>query len=239
MTRSIYPRLIRRACEGAMKQTAAHESVRIETGSVVLDGDLRVPDRAAGLVIFAHGSGSSRFSSRNRSVAGVLEASGFATLLLDLLTPAEEAIDDRTREYRFDIGRLGQRVVGACDWAQSRRDTSNLPLALFGASTGAAAALIAAAARPELTRAVISRGGRPDLADDALPGVQAPTLLIVGGHDEPVIEMNRDAMRRMRAHVELTIVPRATHLFEERGALEEVSRLATDWCRRYLTETPS
>ncbi|PYR89078.1 MAG: hydrolase [Acidobacteria bacterium] len=222
-----------------MKQAAVHESVRIETCSVALDGDLRVPDRAAGLVIFAHGSGSSRFSSRNRSVAGVLETSRFATLLLDLLTPEEEAVDERTRQYRFDIERLGSRVVGACDWARSRSETSHLPLALFGASTGAAAALIAAAARPELTRAVISRGGRPDLADDALSHVQAPTLLIVGGHDEPVIEMNRDAMRRMRAHVELTIVPRATHLFEERGALEEVSRLATEWCRRYLTETPS
>jgi putative phosphoribosyl transferase len=222
-----------------MAHAAVHEAVRIDSGSAALDGDLRVPDRAAGLVIFAHGSGSSRFSSRNRSVAGVLETSRFATLLLDLLTPQEEAIDERTRQYRFDIERLGTRVIGACDWAHSRADTSRLPIALFGASTGAAAALIAAAARPELTRAVISRGGRPDLAGDALPRVQAPTLLIVGGLDEPVIEMNRDAMRRMRAHVELTIVPGATHLFEERGTLEEVSRLATEWCRRYLMESPS
>jgi pimeloyl-ACP methyl ester carboxylesterase len=217
-----------------MKHAAVHETVRIEVGSVALDGDLRVPDHAAGLVIFAHGSGSSRFSGRNRSVAGVLEASRFATLLLDLLTPEEEAVDVRTSQYRFDIERLGSRVIGACDWAQARSDTGQLPLALFGASTGAAAALIAAAARPELTRAVISRGGRPDLAAHALPRVQAPTLLIVGGHDEPVIEMNREAMRRMRAHVELTIVPGATHLFEEHGALEEVSRLATEWCKRHL-----
>jgi putative phosphoribosyl transferase len=222
-----------------MKNAAVHEPVRIEIESVALNGDLRVPDGAGGLVIFAHGSGSSRFSSRNRSVASALETGRFATLLLDLLTPEEEAIDERTRHYRFDIERLGHRVVGACDWAQSRHDTSDLPLALFGASTGAAAALIAAAARPELTRAVISRGGRPDLAGDALPRVQSPTLLIVGGRDEPVIEMNRDAMRRMRAHVELTIVPGATHLFEERGTLEEVSRLATAWCQRHLTESRS
>jgi pimeloyl-ACP methyl ester carboxylesterase len=208
-------------------------------GSVALNGDLHLPERAAGLVIFAHGSGSSRFSSRNRSVAAILENGAFATLLLDLLTPEEEAIDERTRQYRFDIDRLGRRVIGACDWAQSRTDTGRLPLALFGASTGAAAALIAAADRPELTRAVISRGGRPDLADEALPRVQAPTLLIVGGRDEPVIEMNRDAMRRMHAHVELRIVPGASHLFEERGALEEVSRLATEWCGRYLKESSS
>jgi putative phosphoribosyl transferase len=222
------------AYEGVMKQAAVHESVRIEIGSVVLNGDLHAPDQSHGLVVFAHGSGSSRFSRRNRLVAGTLETNGFATLLLDLLTPEEEEIDERTRQYRFDIERLATRVVGACDWAQSRSDTSHLPLALFGASTGAAAALIAAAARPELTRAVISRGGRPDLAGEALPRVQAPTLLIVGGRDGPVIEMNREAMRRMRAHVELVIGPGATHLFEEPGALEEVSRLAVEWCKRYV-----
>jgi dienelactone hydrolase len=222
-----------------MTHAVAHQPVRIDMASVALNGDLHVPERASGLVIFAHGSGSSRFSGRNRSVAGMLDASGFATLLLDLLTPEEEAIDERTRRYRFDIERLGRRVIGACDWAQSRRDTGHLALALFGASTGAAAALIAAAARPELARAVVSRGGRPDLAEEALPYVQAPTLLIVGGRDEPVIEMNRAAMRRMRGHVELTIVPGATHLFEERGALEEVSRLAAGWCERYLKEVPS
>jgi putative phosphoribosyl transferase len=217
---------------------AVHESVRIESAAVTLDGDLRVPERAAGLVIFAHGSGSSRFSRRNRAVAGALETGGFATLLLDLLTREEEAIDERTREYRFDIDLLGRRVVGATDWVLARPDLHHLSLACFGASTGAAAALIAAAARPELTRAVISRGGRPDLAGDALPLVQAPTLLIVGGDDEPVVELNREAMHRMRAPVELEIVPGATHLFEEPGTLEEVARLATDWCRRHLGERP-
>ena len=217
-----------------MPSEAIHEAVRVDVGVVSIDGDLRVPDRAAGLVIFAHGSGSSRFSRRNRAVAGVLEAAGFGTLLLDLLTPDEEAVDERTREYRFDIDLLGRRVVGATDWVQARPYLHHLPVAFFGASTGAAAALMAAAARPEIARAVISRGGRPDLADEALPNVQAPTLLIVGGDDEPVIEMNREAMHRMRAPVELEIVPGATHLFEERGALEQVARLAADWCRRHL-----
>ena len=217
-----------------MASEAIHEAVRVDVGVVSIDGDLRVPDRAAGLVIFAHGSGSSRFSRRNRAVAGVLEAAGFGTLLLDLLTPDEEAVDERTREYRFDIDLLGRRVVGATEWVQARPDLHRLPVAFFGASTGAAAALIAAAARPKITRAVISRGGRPDLADEALANVQAPTLLIVGGDDEPVIEMNREAMHRMRAPVELEIVPGATHLFEERGALEQVARLAADWCRRHL-----
>jgi putative phosphoribosyl transferase len=215
---------------------AVHESVRIETAAVTLDGDLRVPDGAAGLVIFAHGSGSSRFSRRNRSVAAALEAGGFGTLLLDLLTGDEEAIDERTREYRFDIDLLGRRVVGATDWVQARPDLHRFSIAYFGASTGAAAALIAAAARPELARAVISRGGRPDLAGNALPLVQAPTLLIVGSLDEPVVELNREAMRRMRAPVELTIVEGATHLFEEPGTLEQVARLATEWCRQHLGE---
>jgi putative phosphoribosyl transferase len=212
------------------------EAVRIDLGLVTLEGDLHVPENAAGLVVFAHGSGSSRFSRRNRAVAKVLEHAGFGTLLLDLLTRDEEAQDERTAEYRFDIRLLGNRVVGTTDWARSRPDLQHLRIAFFGASTGAAAALIAAAARPEGTGAVISRGGRPDLAEDALPNVQAPTLLIVGGDDTPVIEMNVDAMRRMRAPVELEIVPGATHLFEEPGALEQVARLASDWCRKHLTE---
>lgn len=222
-----------------MRTAAVHADVQVDVGGLILNGDLRVPPQVGGLVIFAHGSGSSRFSRRNRQVAGALEAGGFATLLLDLLTPEEESADARTREYRFDIPLLGRRVIAATDWVQARPDLRPLPVALFGASTGAAAALIAAAVRPEIARAVISRGGRPDLADEALPRVQAPTLLIVGGADEPVIDLNREAMQRMRAPVELVIVPGATHLFEEPGALEQVAALATEWCRRYLSEARS
>jgi putative phosphoribosyl transferase len=212
--------------------------VRIESGHAVLDADLRVPQRAAGLVIFAHGSGSGRFSPRNRAVAGVLEAGGFATLLADLLTREEEAVDQYTRQHRFDIPLLGRRVVDAVDWAQAQPELRSLPVATFGASTGAAAALIAAAERPKLVRAVISRGGRPDLAGEALPHVKAPTLLIVGGDDDVVIELNREAARRMRAPVELEIVPGATHLFEEPGTLEKVSALATAWCSKHLKRQP-
>jgi dienelactone hydrolase len=214
--------------------TTTQLAVRIRAGPVLLDGDLVVPASAAGLVIFAHGSGSSRMSGRNRAVARTLVDGGFATLLLDLLTPAEEAVDVRTREYRFDIERLGHRVVAAVDWAAADPRVAALSFACFGASTGAAAALIAAAERPDRVKAVISRGGRPDLAGDALPRVQAPTLLIVGGHDEPVIVINEAAMREIGAPVHLEIVPRATHLFEEPGALEQVSELALDWCRKYL-----
>lgn len=212
------------------------ESIRIDLGPVAIDGDLHVPDPAFGLVVFAHGSGSSRFSRRNRAVAKVIEHAGFGTLLLDLLTREEETRDMRTGEHRFDISLLGQRVIGAADWLQTRPDLRHLPVAFFGASTGAAAALMAAAARPAITRAVISRGGRPDLAAAALPNVSAPTLLIVGGDDEPVIDMNREAMRRMIAPVELEIVPGATHLFEEPGALEQVARLATNWLRLHVKQ---
>jgi dienelactone hydrolase len=214
-----------------MVQPAA---VQIKTGRVLIQGDLTAPLKTAGLVVFAHGSGSSRFSRRNRSVAQMLQRGGYATLLLDLLTREEDAIDEQTREYRFDVDRLGHRVVAAIDWAASQPKVARLPVACFGASTGAAAALIAAAERPEIVRAVISRGGRPDLAGYALPKVQAPTLLIVGGDDEPVIELNRAAMRRMRAPVQLEIVPGATHLFEEPGALERVSQLALEWCTKYM-----
>lgn len=219
-------------------QYATAETVRVSAGGAACEGELRVPELATGLVIFAHGSGSSRFSARNRTVAGVLEEAGFGTVLLDLLTPDEAAIDDITRKFRFDIDMLGRRVVAAADWAMGRRDLQRLPLAFFGASTGAAAALIAAAERPDVARAVISRGGRPDLAGEALPRVHAPTLLIVGGNDEPVIDLNREAMAQMRALVHLEIVPGATHLFEEPGALEQVSRLAAGWCRRYLHPYP-
>jgi putative phosphoribosyl transferase len=209
-------------------------AIRVRDGRELIDGDLVVPAGAAGLVVFAHGSGSSRFSGRNRAVARVLQHGGFATLLMDLLTRDEEAVDLLTREHRFDIGLLGRRVIAAMDWAQDEAGLAGLPVGCFGASTGAAAALIAAAERPRLVRAVISRGGRPDLAADALPRVQAPTLLLVGGADQAVIDLNRAAMQRMRAPVQLEIVPGATHLFEEPGALEAVSRLALDWCERYL-----
>jgi len=212
--------------------------VRIESGHAVLEADLRVPQRAAGLVIFAHGSGSGRFSPRNRTVAGALEAGGFATLLCDLLTKKEESEDQYTREHRFDIPLLGRRVVDAVDWAQAQPELRPLPVATFGASTGAAAALIAAAERPKVVRAVISRGGRPDLAGEVLPHVKAPTLLIVGGDDEVVIGLNQEAAHRMRAPVELEIVPGATHLFEEPGALEKVAALAATWCTKYLKRQP-
>jgi len=218
-----------------MARTAVTETVRIDAGSAALDADLQLPDPVRGLVVFAHGSGSSRFSRRNREVAATLEQAGFGTLLLDLLTQGEETIDQRTAAYRFDIPLLGARVIRTVDWVRKQGTLRGLPLAFFGASTGAAAALIAAAARPDATRAVVSRGGRPDLAHDALPHVQAPTLLIVGGDDTPVIDMNREAMRQMHAPVELEIVPGATHLFEEAGALETVARLATEWCLRYVT----
>jgi pimeloyl-ACP methyl ester carboxylesterase len=214
-----------------MTRPVTAESVRIGLGPVTLEADLHVPAFPAALVLFAHGSGSSRFSRRNRAVAAVLEDAGFGTLLLDLLTPAEELEDDRTSAYRFDIPMLGRRVVGAADWTHGRRGLEELDIVFFGASTGAAAALIAAAARPDLTRAVISRGGRPDLADDILPSVQAPTLLIVGGNDQTVIELNRKAMAGMHAPATLEIVPGATHLFEEPGALEQVAQLALEWCR--------
>jgi putative phosphoribosyl transferase len=210
------------------------QEVQIPIGPHTLNADLRVPAGARGLVIFAHGSGSSRFSVRNRQVADFLGEHGFATLLLDLLTPQEEAVDVRTSQYRFDIPRLGGRVSAAADWAATRHDVGTLPLGCFGASTGAAAALIAAADRPGRIAAVVSRGGRPDLAGAALTRVKAPTLLIVGGRDEPVVELNRQAMRQMHAPVTLEIVPGATHLFEEPGALDRVCELAAAWFARHL-----
>lgn len=217
-----------------MNATLSEEMVEIPIGSAVLHGDLRVPPRPAGLVIFAHGSGSSRFSARNRKVAESLQMRGFATLLLDLLTPEEESVDIYTSQYRFDIPRLGERVKAAAEWAKTVPQVSDLPCGLFGASTGAGAALVAAAARPDLVRAVVSRGGRPDLAGAALANVDAPTLLIVGSADHAVIEMNRKALRRIPAESELQIVSGAGHLFEEPGTLEEVERLAGDWFEQYL-----
>ena len=198
-------------------------------------GDLLMPPAAGGLVVFAHGSGSSRFSPRNRMVAEALQTEGIATLLLDLLTTAEEEVDLRTRELRFDIPLLAERTVAAVDEVGGRPETRDIPVGIFGASTGAAAALIAAAERPSAVRAVVSRGGRPDLATDALPAVAASTLLIVGGRDDVVIGLNREASARMTCRREIAIVPGATHLFEEPGALEEVARLAAAWFVRYLT----
>jgi putative phosphoribosyl transferase len=204
----------------------------------VLDADVVVPESATGVVLFAHGSGSSRLSPRNRLVASELRRSGLATVLADLLTPAEERLDARTAELRFDIGLLATRVVAVSDWAREQQPTAALPLGLFGASTGAAAALVAASRRPSSVAAVVSRGGRPDLAGDALPAVQQPTLLIVGGRDDVVLELNRQAMRRISGETHLEIVAGATHLFEEPGALDVVARLARDWFVRHLGGAP-
>jgi putative phosphoribosyl transferase len=208
--------------------------VEVPVGRVTLMGDLALPEGTGGVVLFAHGSGSSRFSPRNRFVAGELQGAGLATLLMDLLTSEEEAVDLRTRQYRFDIGMLAERLIGATHWLREDPRTRGLSIGYFGSSTGAAAALIAAAEEPEGVGAVVSRGGRPDLAMEHLPRVRAPTLLIVGGNDVPVIRMNREAMGRLSAEKRLEIVPGATHLFEEPGALEEVARLAADWFAVHL-----
>lgn len=214
---------------------STHE-VTIASGTDALYADLVIPESAAGLVIFAHGSGSSRFSSRNRFVAEVLQQRHLATLLLDLLTTEEAAIDERTREFRFDIPLLARRVVTAMGWA--KEDSRTLPVAkrigLFGASTGAAAALIAAAECPHDVQAIVSRGGRPDLAGDALHRVKAPTLLIVGADDDACIPLNQSAYRELRCEKKLEFVPGATHLFEEPGTLQRAAGLAADWLARYL-----
>ena len=199
-----------------------------------LEGTLGVPADARGVVLFAHGSGSSRFSPRNRYVARVLRDAGLATLLVDLLSPGEEKIDLVTRQLRFDIGLLADRLVDGLDWLRHGPATGSLRVGLFGASTGGGAALVAAARRPEAVGAIVSRGGRPDLAGEALPQVRAPTLLIVGGDDDVVIELNRHAMRHMRTEVQLEIVPGASHIFEEPGTLEQVAALARDWFLRHL-----
>src|SRR3954466_10342981 len=210
--------------------------VRITTGPVKLDGDLAIPDGAHGVVLFAHGSGSGRHSTRNRFVAETLHAGGLATLLFDLLTEEEEYQERFTRHMRFDIGLLARRLIDATDWLAGQPETRGLRVGYFGASTGGGAALVAAAERPEAVGAVVSRGGRPDLAGEvALGRVRAPTLLIIGGADTQVIDLNRRAMAQMSAPVSLEIIPGATHLFEEPGTLEEVARLARDWFERYLT----
>ncbi len=211
--------------------------VSVTTGSVMLEGNLTLPKDARTIVLFAHGSGSSRHSPRNRYVAQLLNEAKQATLLVDLLTPDEEAIDLRTMQIRFDIDLLAERLIGVTDWLTEHRDTRHLRLGYFGASTGAAAALVAAATRPKVVGAVVSRGGRPDLAGPALEHVRAPTLLIVGGNDLQVIDLNRWAFAQLRCEKQLAIVPGATHLFEEPGALDEVARLAREWFVRYLSAT--
>ena len=214
------------------------QEITIDVAAGTLGAALGVPESPHGMVIFAHGSGSSRFSSRNRFVADELSKAGFATLLMDLLTPSEERTDRVTAEFRFDVDLLAERLLAATEWTR-RRFVEPLPVGYFGASTGAAAALIAAADGGDRIKAVVSRGGRPDLAGDALPRVTAATLLIVGGEDREVIRLNRQAQAAMRCKNELTIVPGATHLFEEPGALEHVAALARTWFREHLESEPS
>lgn len=209
--------------------------VRVPIGDAWLEGNLVVPLGARGIVLFAHGSGSSRHSPRNRFVAQVLNQAQLGTLLIDLLTPAEEAVDLRTAHLRFDIALLAERLVTATGWLSQNPQTASLRVGYFGASTGGGAALVAAADRPNVVGAVVSRGGRPDLAGPALAKVQAPTLLIVGGNDYPVIAMNQEAYDQLHTIKQLEIVPGATHLFEEPGALEQVAMLAREWFEQYLT----
>jgi putative phosphoribosyl transferase len=215
---------------GSVEQLA----LRIDLRSAVLEADLSLPGTARGVVLFAHGSGSSRFSPRNRQVARQLNEAQLATVLADLLTPAEEAIDERTRQLRFDIQLLAERLVELTDWLRADTRTATLNIGYFGASTGAGSALVAAAQRPDTVRAVVSRGGRPDLAGQALARVRAPTLLIVGGNDGAVIDLNRQALGLLHSQKQLAIVPGATHLFEEPGALDTVSALARDWFLGHL-----
>ena len=212
--------------------------VNVRAGNVQLQGNLRIPPAADGIVVFAHGSGSGRLSPRNRFVADVLVKTGLATLLIDLLTQEEEMIDLETAELRFDIRLLAERLGGVTDWLAGEPSTAGLVIGYFGASTGAAAALIAAADRPKTVRAIVSRGGRPDLAASALRRVRQPTLLIVGGDDDVVIQLNRQALQEISGTKQLVIIPGATHLFEEPGALEQVAALASEWFRRYLEGEP-
>jgi putative phosphoribosyl transferase len=209
--------------------------VKIHAGRAVLSGNLNIPRDASALVLFAHGSGSSRHSPRNQFVARTLNDAGLATLLFDLLTHEEEAIDTETRELRFNINLLAERLVHATQWAKQQEQTADLRIGYFGSSTGGAAALVAAVEVPQDVGAIVSRGGRPDLAGEALPKVQAPTLLIVGGNDDIVIELNEQARDRMRCEVKLEIIAGATHLFEEPGTLEKVATLASNWFSLHLS----
>jgi putative phosphoribosyl transferase len=223
----------------ALDATTQPPLVQITIGPVSLEGNLAIPEGSRGIVLFAHGSGSSRHSPRNQYAARVLSEARIATLLIDLLAEEEEAIDVRTRQLRFDINLLATRLVGATDWLEQNPETRGLRIGYFGASTGAGAALVAASVRPHLIGAVVSRGGRPDLAGPALARVQTPTLLIVGGNDLPVIDMNREALRQLHTvEKRLVIIPGATHLFEEPGALEQVANLAAEWFARYLNGKP-
>ena len=220
-----------------MNQTAekiAGDEVYILLDEITLEGDLTIPPEARGIVLFAHGSGSSRHSPRNQSVARVLQEANLATLLVDLLTPEEEQIDIRTRHLRFDIGLLSERLVGISDWLADGLDTRDLRIGYFGASTGAAAALVAASERQHLVAAIVSRGGRPDLAKERIALVRAPTLFIVGENDEHVLDLNRNAFKRLKVEKDLQIVLGASHLFEEQGALEEVARLSQEWFTEHL-----
>jgi putative phosphoribosyl transferase len=209
--------------------------IQIPAGRAILSGDVTIPENAMSLVLFAHGSGSSRNSPRNQFVTCTLNRSGLGTLLFDLLTPEEEALDLFTREHRFNVGLLAERLVHATNWATQQEQTRDFRIGYFGSSTGAAAALVAAAQLSQGIGAVVSRGGRPDLAGDALPKVHAPTLLIVGGNDDIVIELNEMARDQMRCEAKLVIIPGATHLFEEPGALEQVAKFASDWFVGHLT----
>ena len=218
-----------------MRNAAVEEKeVTIPVGKAVINGNLTVPQGAKGIVLFAHGSGSSRFSPRNTRVAREINEAGIATLLIDLLTNEEEEIDEFTGEFRFNIDLLAQRLIHATEWVKKNPDTKSLAVGYFGASTGAAAALIAAAKLPEHVKAVVSRGGRPDLAGEHLPNVKAPTLLIVGGDDTEVLELNRQASQQMTTEKKIVVVPGATHLFEEPDKLEEVARLAISWFSKHL-----
>ena len=219
---------------GSSEQHHAGESVRVSVDSTMVEADLSVPDGAKGVVLFAHGTGSNRHSPRNNFVAERLRQDAMATLLIDLLTPEEKAVDRRTRRIRFDIDRLAKRVVEAVDWLKEKTSPEDLPVGIFGSSTGAAAALVAAARRPEAVSAVVSRGGRVDMAAEVLNHVRAPTLFIVGEEDRQVLSLNRQALARLEIEKALQVVSGAGHLFEEPGALDEVAKLSRDWFQRHL-----